>query len=388
MKELDRADFSTARRVVIKVGTSLLRGADHAVDRGFLKNIAAQIAETRSLPDRRQIILVSSGAVGFGMMRLGLSRRPADVATLQAAAAVGQPELMKAWADAFAPHSVRVSQILLTNDGLQDRARFVNAKHAIRRILDLNVVPVVNENDTVAVDELTFGDNDTLSALVAAMVDADLLINLTNVDGFFAPSDGGGRTLLKTVPVIRPEWITATQAGERSERGRRGGFTLGGMSAKLKAARLALRAGIPVVIANGREKKILAAVLSGRPAGTLFLPQERGLKGKKVWLSLFRAPAGTIVVDRGAAAAVGRNGKSLLASGILRATGQFSRQDCVSIVSEDGREIARGISAYSSGEIQTIAGCPSTDIRRRLGIAPADAAPAEVIHRDNMALLP
>lgn len=364
--------------MVIKVGTSLLRKADAGVDRVCIKNIAGQIAESRSGPGKRQIVLVSSGAVGFGMLRLGLTRRPADVATLQAVAAIGQPELMQAWADAFSSHGIRVSQLLLTNDGLQGRDRFLNAKNALLRTLDLNVVPIVNENDTVAVEELTFGDNDRLSALVAAMIDADLLINLTDVDGV-KDSDGN---VLRTVPLIRREWIKTVVSGSRTT-----GFTVGGMAAKLKAAQIALQSGIPVVIANGRTKKILAAILSGEQAGTIFLPKEEGLKGKKIWLSFFPAPEGRIVVDSGAAAAITRNGKSLLASGIIQAAGKFPRKSCISVVTEDGREIARGISFYSADEISAIAGRPSSSIREHLRLAETDEAPSEVIHRDNLAVI-
>ena len=269
---MENRDFNFVRRLVIKVGKSLLRKATNKVDMVCLKGIAAQIAGIRD-GQARQVVLVSSGAVGFGMMRLGLARRPKDTATLQAAAAIGQPELMKAWAESFRPSRIRVSQLLLTNDGLQSRDRFLNAKNTLLRILDLAVVPIVNENDTVAVEELTFGDNDTLSALVAAMIDADLLINLTNVDGF---KDSTGE-VMHTIPLIREEWIKAASSTESE------GFTVGGMSAKLKAAQIAIRAGIPVIIANGRTKNILQSILDGRNVGTVFLPKRKGLKGKKVW---------------------------------------------------------------------------------------------------------
>ncbi len=380
-----RRNFEFARRVVVKIGTSILRRADTGVDRACLRALAAQIAAIRQGPPRRQVVLISSGAVGFGMMHLGLSRRPSDVASLQATAAVGQPKLMQAWTDAFESHDVTVSQLLLTNDGLQDRHRYLNAKNALTRVLDLGVVPIVNENDTVAVEELTFGDNDKLSALVAAMLDADLLVILTDVDGFYDPADSGaGRRVIRTVRSIRPEWIPAAARPNRS--GRRG-FTIGGISAKLKAAQVALSSGVPVVIANGRTKDVLKSVLAGDPAGTLFLPSERALKGKKIWLSFFPASAGEIVVDRGAAAALTKNGKSLLASGIVRVVGTFPRNGCVSVTTEDGREIARGISFYSAEEVAAIAGNPSSAIRSRLHLSDKDDAPAEVIHRDDLAVM-
>lgn len=386
-------DFSSVRRVVVKVGTSLLRKSDGTVDLPCLRNIADQVAQIRAgsgggrkADAARQVVIVSSGAVGFGMLMLGMSRRPDDTATLQAAAAVGQPRLMEAWSEAFASHRIRISQLLLTNDGLQERRRFLNAKNALVRLLELDVVPVVNENDTVTVEELKFGDNDALSALVAAMMDADLLVNLTDVDGFYAPADKDRRDgPLLTVPAIRPEWISATSASERGSRKR--GYTMGGMSAKLRAARIALASGIPVIIANGRAPGILPSLLAGRPQGTLFLPHGEGLKGKKVWLSFFPSPQGAIVVDRGAVTALVQNGRSLLASGIVRADGRFERKSCVSVVTDDGCEIARGISFYSSDEIGIIARCPSSDIRRRLGLAAGDEAPPEVIHRDNLAVI-
>ncbi len=376
-------DFSKAKRVVIKVGTSLLRKSDNSVDIGCLRALSADVAHLGH-SQGRQVVIVSSGAVGFGMMRLHMTRRPADVATLQAAAAIGQPELMRAWSEVFEGHDILVSQLLLTNDGLQDRARFLNARKALSRLLDLRVIPIVNENDTVAVEELTFGDNDSLSALVAAMIDADLLINLTNVDGFFIPGQSAAQGPVSTVVDIRPEWISGAASHERAGRG----FTLGGMAAKLRAAsKIALKAGVPVVIANGRTRHILRSILAGDSIGTLFLPPAGNLKGKKVWLSFFPSPAGSIVVDRGAGQAICRNGKSLLASGIVRSEGRFGRRSCISVMTEDGREIARGISFYSADEITRIAGRPSAAIRETLGLSDRTEAPAEVIHRNNLAVL-
>lgn len=375
---MNKRDFSFVRRMVIKVGTSLLRKSDTEADIACLRAIAVEIAEVRKRLKSPQIVLVSSGAVGFGMIQLGLTRRPSGLATLQAAAAIGQPQLMRAWAEAFLPHGIQVSQLLLTNDGLQERARFLNAKNALARILDLHVIPIVNENDTVAVEELTFGDNDMLSALVAAMIDADLLINLTDVDGFYDPTDSR-RAVLHTVRTIRREWLA--QAGAT------GGFTIGGMAAKLKAAGVALRSGIPVVIANGRAKNPVTSVLDGRTTGTLFLPKDGGLKGKKIWLSFFPAASGKIVVDSGASKAISRGGKSLLASGIVKAVGHFLKKNCVSVVTVDGREIARGISFYSAAEITLIAGCPSSSIREKLNLSDQDDFQPEVIHRDELALI-
>lgn len=369
---MSERDFSSVRRIVIKVGTSLLRSRENTIDSACLKTIAAQIAGVRK--EGRQVVLVSSGAVGFGMLRLGLARRPADITALQAAAAIGQPELMQAWSESFAAHRIHVAQLLLTNDGLQTRSQFLNAKNALLRTLDLGVVPVVNENDTVAVEELKFGDNDTLSALVAAMIHADLLINLTDVDGF-KDSDGA---VLNTIPHIRREWLKPSSESKE--------FTVGGMAAKLKAAQIALRAGIPVMIANGGAREILPSILQGRLVGSLLTPGGDALKGKKIWLRFFPSPAGRIVVDRGAAAAVSKNGKSLLPSGILRAAGKFPRKSCVSVVTEEGHEIARGITYYSADEITAIIGCPSSAIRDRLGLSADDPAAPEVIHRDNLAV--
>lgn len=385
MAKLNNRDFRFARRVVVKVGTSLLRKSDNKVDMACLKDIAAQIAEIRRHPAAsRQVVLVSSGAVGFGMMRLGLDRRPRDTATLQATAAVGQPELMNAWAECFAPHHIRVSQLLLTNDLIQDRDRFLNAKNALLKILDLSVIPIVNENDTVAVDELIIGDNDKLSALVATMIDADLLINLTDVDYVY---DARGRPL-KTISYTRQSKVSATLAAmAREARDRKqNAFTRGGMFAKVEAVMLALRPGIPVVIANGRNKKTILSILEGRALGTLFLPNPDGLKGKKAWLFL-KETAGQVVVDRGAVAALIGSGKSLLPSGILRVNGQFPRGTCISVVSEEGREVAKGAAFYSADEISAIAGKPSSAIRHRLSLSKIEDAPSVVIHRDNLVVM-
>lgn len=370
-------DFEGVRRLVVKVGTSLLRKADNSVDLPALRLLASQISELHAARKNLQIVVVSSGAVGFGLMRLGMSRRPSDVATLQAIAAIGQPLLMQAWTEAFSPFKIHVSQLLLTNDGLQDRRRFLNAKNALCRILDLGVVPIVNENDTVAVEELKFGDNDLLSALVASMIDADLLINLTDVDGF---KDENG-TVMRTVIEIRREWLKSSAVSAKNK-----GYSVGGMSAKLKSAQIALQSGIPIIIANGRAPGIIDAILSGSPSGTFF-PADGGFKGKKRWVRFFTQPKGQIVIDRGACAAIAKNGKSLLPSGILRAAGTFPRRSCVSIVSEDGREIARGITYYSAEEVAAIAGLASSAIQERLGTNPGETPP-EVVHRDDMAVMP
>lgn len=367
------ADRPAARRMVVKIGTSLLRQSGPGLNRRMMRSLAKQIAEVRRAGC--EVVVVSSGAVGGGMMTLRLSRRPTDTATLQAAAAIGQPRLMQAWAAAFSAQDLQVAQVLLTNEGLRERWRFLNAKKAISKILDLGVVPIVNENDTVAVEELTFGDNDKLSALVSAMVDAELLVNLTDVDGFYATSGTGKRELMKVVTDIRPEWLAPEPAR---------GLTLGGMTAKLKAAEIALQSGIPVVIAGGRTPRVLARLLCGADVGTRFVPKGSALKGKKKWLSFFPVPAGQIVVDPGAVHAVTQNCRSLLPSGILRAVGHFPRQSCVSVVTEEGREIARGVSFYSSAEIGLIAGGPSSGIRHKLGLPETASAPPEVIHRDSL----
>lgn len=371
-------DFGRMRRIVVKVGTSVLRrragaaGADARVIRSLARQIVAIAGDL-------QVILVSSGAVGFGMLKLGMKSRPTETAMLQAAAAVGQPDMMREWSEAFARAGRVAGQVLLTNDGLSERKRFLNAKATLQKLLDLGAVPIVNENDTVAVEELTFGDNDKLAALVAVMTDSDLMINLTSVNGYRTRPDDA-RSVVSCVRRVGKSWSQVDVHKKDSA------LAIGGMAAKLRAAEITMRSGVPLVIAHGRAKNILARILSGSKVGTLFLPEGGALTGRKRWLSFFPAVLGTVTIDAGAVKALRERGKSLLPSGIRAVAGFFPAKSLIAALDEQGAEVARGITAYSSRELGIIAGHDSRQIRKLLGYPDSRPAPEEVIHREDMVI--
>lgn len=318
-------------------------------------------------------MLVSSGAILSGKGLLGLSGRP-SVQLKQAAAAVGQSRLMRAWEAAFARRRLKVGQVLLTADDLRDRERYLNARSTLLTLLRLGVVPVVNENDTVAVAEIKFGDNDGLSALVAGLVDADLLVLLTDQDGLYSGDprkDPSARLVERVGAGARPEG-----AGEAGAHG------TGGMASKVTAATQAASAGIPAVVASGLKPGTLASVLSGDAVGTFFEPVSRPLAKRRQWLAFASKPKGRITVDAGARAALAERGKSLLASGVKAVSGDFAAGDPVGLV-EGGAEFARGLSNFSARDLERVKGLKTSQIEAVLGHKPAD----EVVHRDNMAVL-
>lgn len=357
------------QRFVVKIGSSVL--ADERgrllVDR--LERLVAQVASCAR--EHRQPIIVSSGAIACGMGKLGLSRRPKALAQLQACAAVGQSELMHLYTVAFARYGAATAQVLLTQEDLADRKRFRNAKQTLLTLLHRRVVPIVNENDTVAVEEITFGDNDRLAALVASAVDAQLLIILSDVDGFL--QDGK--------PLERVEALRHLSAA--SVRQTRRDTTKGGMASKLEAARIVGHSGIPMIIANGARAGVLTDLLAGQSVGTLFVPPRNRLTARKWWIAFaLRRPEGSLIVDAGAADALLEQGKSLLASGVRDVTGQFPVGAFVAIADEAGRELGRGRTNYSSAELLRVHGLKSADIARALGRPSA----REVIHRDHLVL--
>ncbi len=367
-----RERLARARRVVVKVGSRLLRESPV----GRPAAIADEIASLRAARGL-EVVVVSSGAIALGLKELGIAERPKELPRLQAAAAVGQGRLMQLWEGAFAAHDLVVGQVLLTHDDVDDRGRFLSARHALGALLDLKAVPIVNENDTVSVDEIKFGDNDRLAALVCNLVSADALVILTDVNGLHDgdPARGGTR-----IPLVRDvDAEAAPVAGGTSA----GGVGTGGMASKVAAAKIAGKSGVPTVVAPGRTQGVLAAVLGGADLGTLFLPSEARLQSRKQWIAFAARPQGSVVVDDGARAALVEKQKSLLPSGIREVRGRFAIGDAIGVVDAAGHEFARGLAGYSSEELDKIRGKRSTDIEAILGYKYLD----EVIHRDDLVIL-
>ena len=378
MKEVDFLNhrLRSVRRLVVKVGTNLLRGPREGLNQEFIASLARQISKLRE--GKIDVILVSSGAVGAGAFVLGYETPPAETALRQALAAIGQSRLMHHYEQEFARHGVTVAQVLLTRDHLDDRRRYLNARNTFDALLAHRVVPIVNENDTVAVEELKFGDNDQLSALIAGKIGADLLVILTDVQGIFDrdPSEPGA----VRIPFLRLDDHSRVEIGE----GTAGSFGLGGMRSKLEAARLATRAGILTFIGPGRTDRVLHRVLhrvlEGEALGTWCEP-ERRISARKRWLALGKRPVqGKIRIDSGAEKALRSGGKSLLPSGVRAVEGEFERGDLVCVVGADASEIAIGLTRYSSIELESIKGRRTGDITPILG----DRQSFEVIHRDDM----
>jgi glutamate 5-kinase len=368
-----RQSLGKCGRVVIKVGSGVLTGGGVGLQPRVLARLAGEIC---ALATRgREVVLVSSGAIAAGSHRLGFTARPADLALKQAAAAVGQSHLIWMWERSFARHGRRAAQILLTREDLASRQRFLNARHTLFELLKLGAIPVINENDSVAVEEIRFGDNDHLSALVTNLAEADLLIILTDIDGLY-DRDPRRHAEARRIPRIDSEAIQADAGGPS-------GFGVGGMRSKVEAARQAAAYGVPTVIASGRRAGVLPAILAGEQVGTWVQPRARALRSRKHWIAFTLKPAGSLIVDAGAERALRRGGKSLLATGVVALRGTFGVGDCVAIAGQDGGEFARGMVSYSSTEIDRIKGLRSAEIERTLGYRNGDA----VVHRDDLALL-
>jgi glutamate 5-kinase len=364
-----------ARRVVIKVGSAVLSDVEGLrVD--VIEQLAAQIES--AVRAGQEIVIVTSGAVAAGRARLS-KLQGVTIAARQAAAATGQIDLMSAWARAFDGHGRSIAQILLTHQDLAERRRRQNATQTITELLGAGVIPVVNENDTVAVEEIRLGDNDVLSSLVASLVQAQLLIILSDVDGVLT-GDPRERSDARLIPVINdPE---AEMRGLVAEKA--GPLGVGGMATKLKAARQAARAGIAVIIARGREAGIVTAALDpAREAGTLIVPAGVRLKSRKHWIAFALRPTGSLAVDKGAADALRNRGRSLLPSGVREVRGDFGGGDCVSLLDPDGVEFGRGLVNYPASDVLKVAGRRSAEIPNLLGYKVAD----EIIHRDNFVLI-
>ena len=367
--------ISKAHRVVVNVGSNVLSEEGGHISEKVIGDLARQVA--RLCREGREVILVTSGAISAGMVRLGLAQRPKLLPQLQAAAAVGQSHLMNLYAAQFRAQGIEVAQILLTADDLKVRQRHLNARTTITALLEKKIVPVINENDTVSTDEIKFGDNDNLSALVSNLVKADLLIILTDTAGLMTmdPKKGGGE-LIREVRCVSPE-IEALARGAGSARG------TGGMASKLTAVKMVTSSGEAAIVADGREKDILERLFSGEQVGTFFHPQGGKLKGRKRWIAFFIKPKGKIVVDDGAVAALLERGTSLLPTGVTDVLGDFKSGDKVSIVTLAGREIARGLTNYPAEDLRKIKGLRTGEIQAVLGYKDYD----EVVHRDNLVLI-
>ncbi|MBN1586340.1 MAG: glutamate 5-kinase [Candidatus Omnitrophica bacterium] len=362
------------KRLVIKVGTSLLTNQNKRLDRRCVRRIVSGVVRVREMG--YQVVLVSSGAVGAGMGLLGLHHRPRALDKLQAAAALGQGHLMRIYDELFHEAGLRTGQILLTQEGVQDRRRYLNARNTLLALLDYGAVPIVNENDSVSTEEIRFGDNDVLSALVANLAEASLLVILSDVDGLYT-SQGRDRSLISRVEHITPE-IEAVAGGTRKS------SAVGGMTTKILAAKVATSSGIPCIIANGRRSStVLQNILEGKEVGTYFVASERGIMGKKRWVAYASKVAGRIRVDAGAQKALAEGDKSLLPSGISGVEGNFKLGDVVSVLGPCGEEFARGLSNYSAEEMAQIKGLKSGQLEGVLG----RVAYAEAIHRDNLVIL-
>jgi len=348
-------------RIVVKVGTGVLTDSRKQPDIAQMEQLVSQIAAQRKAG--REMVLVSSGAVGAGMGVLGHAKRPSDLAELQACAAIGQSKLMATYDKLFAVHGLSVAQVLLTHADLEHHDRHLNARNTLVNLLRHGVVPIINENDVVSFTELKFGDNDTLSALVAALLPADLLVILTTVEGVI---ENFGKPGAKV--ISRLEKIDA--ALEKLAGGTDSATAVGGMISKIQAAKIAVRSGIPLVIASGRKKNNLSRVIEGKDEGTLFLPRSSRLQSRKRWIAFFHHPRGALIVDDGAIKALRENGKSLLPPGITKCEGQFAAGDVVRICDLNGTEFARGIAGYSATDI-------SKGALKRV----------EVVHRNDMVVL-
>jgi glutamate 5-kinase len=368
--------ISSQQTWVLKVGSRVLTDPEGRLDQQQIRNLSLQMIQLR----RRgcSVVLVSSGAVASGMGRLGLARRPTDLAQLQAVAAVGQAHLIQAYERVLAEHDCHAAQMLLTASDLDDRVRYLNVRNTLSALLSLGALPIINENDTVAVDELrtTFGDNDRLAAIVAGLITRPLLVILSDVEGLYDrdPAEPDAER------VSHVRQIDADV--ERLVRDRRGELSKGGMASKLGAAKFVTASGHPVVIAGGRHPNVLVELFEGQSVGTYFEPQSRGMSPRKRWIGLTAGCAGVLVVDDGAVRAMCEAGSSLLPIGIQHVVGDFAKGDAVAIHSLDGREIARGLINYSAQQVRLIRGCRSNQIDERLGGCPYH----EVVHRDNLTL--
>jgi glutamate 5-kinase len=369
--------FARARRVVIKVGSSVLASSEQGLDHSRIERMVSDISSI--MAQGREVILVSSGAIAAGLAKLGLKKtRSMPLSLKQAAAAVGQSGLMWAYEKTFATHGRKVAQVLLTREDLSNRTRFLNARATIQTLLDYGVVPVINENDTVSVDEIKFGDNDNLSGMVAHLSDAGLLVILSDIDGLYT-ADPRLDSSAELMPVV--EKITAEV--ERGAGDAQTPVGTGGMRSKIMTAKKVGAIGVPMAIVNGKKNGALLALFEGREIGTLFLPRPDRQDSRKHWIAYTVCSSGRVVVDNGARDALMQKGKSLLPGGVVKVEGNFKIGDCVSCADLEGNVFARGLAKYSSMDLERIKGLKTSQIASVLGHKDYD----EVIHRDDLVIL-
>lgn len=365
-----------ATRIVVKIGSSLVASQGSGLRPDRIDRLADEISAIKG--SGREVLLVSSGAIVSGIQKLGLKAYPKSLPVKQAAAAVGQSRLMWAYEKAFERLGQKVAQILLTHQDLADRRRFLNARHTLTALIEFGVIPVINENDTVAVDEIRFGDNDSLAAQVAHLVDADLLVILSDVDGLFTedPRHSPSASLIPLISEITKDIERRAGASSSFE-------GTGGMATKIQAAKKVAEYGVATLILNGETPGLLPAVFTGSPAGTLVLPRGRRLTSRKHWIAFTLRAKGQVSVDDGAVEALVRRGKSLLPSGIITVSGDFGPGDAVTCADRHGKEFAKGLVNFSSDTLHKIKGLKTADIRKTMG----EQEYEEVIHRDNLVIL-
>jgi glutamate 5-kinase len=370
--ELRREILQRVKTLVVKVGTNVLSTDDDRLDADRIAALAEQIHLIRS--KGIQVVLVSSGAIGAGMGLLGLKERPKDLSHLQAAAATGQAHLIHIYDKAFRPHGYHAAQVLLTANDFKNRSRYLNVRNTLRTLAEYHAIPIINENDTVSTEEIKLGDNDRLAAMVAGLIQADLLIVLSIVDGLLTGDPTNPESL--RIPLVEryDDELVNLVGASKSSRG------TGGMKTKLEAVRTATAVGVNVIIANGKRTNVLSEVLSGADIGTLFRAEGDGLSAWKRWIGYTMPPKGRMVLDAGARRAVEEQGKSLLAIGIVRVEGDFAKGEVVALIDQQGEEFARGLTNYDTRSAHLISGKRSDAIARELGAVPYE----EVIHRDNL----
>ncbi len=363
-------------RVVVKIGSNILAGREDALNSRRIRSIASAIAEVHDMG--HDVVVVSSGAIAAGMKKMGLKKRPLDIMLKQATAAAGQPALMWLYDKHLKEFRKTVAQVLLTRDGLSDRKMYINSKNTLNTLLAHGLIPIVNENDTVATDEIRFGDNDQLAFLVAALLEADRLVMLSDVDGLYSsdPRKNRKATLIREVTAITEEMKhQASRAGSE--------FGTGGMYSKILAAEKCMKSGITVNIINGHRPRLLVSVIRGAKHGTEFRAEQGRIAARKSWIAFGVRMKGTVTLDDGATKAIRERGRSLLPSGITAVGGKFDTGDAVYCLNPRGEKIAKGLTNYSSVEIRQIKGKRTSEIQRTLGYRYSD----EVIHRDNLVVL-
>jgi glutamate 5-kinase len=375
-KDFRKKILGKARRIVVKVGSSILASVEKGLHYEVFSHLTKEISDLKR--QGYEIVLVSSGAIAAGMEKLGYKTRPQAITQKQATAAVGQTRLMNIYENYFSRFQQMVAQVLLTHDDLSHRRRFLNARNTLLTLLELGIIPIINENDTVAVDEIKFGDNDNLSALITNLIGADLLIILTDIEGL-CDSDPRVNPNARCIPLVEDTDVDMGGiVGETKSE-----MSVGGMISKVKAARKASRFGIPTVVARGTKEGVLHQILKGKEIGTLILPKREALSSRKHWIAFNPKPKGDVIVDDGAKKAIVQRGKSLLPSGVVKIKGSFDRGDLVTCLGPRGKEFARGLVNYSAPELEKIKGLRSDQIESTLGYKYSD----EVIHRNDLVVL-